>query len=91
MLNGMRTVVAMAETGVNRRLICTCLKSMASRVSGATVELVGGLPAKRGVAVAPFETSPKTDCDKQQGVVMNWSREMKMSLTSNKQIKLVML
>ncbi|ONK61789.1 uncharacterized protein A4U43_C08F33600 [Asparagus officinalis] len=68
MLNGMRTVVAMAETGVNRRLICTCLKSMASRVSGATVELVGGLPAKRGVAVAPFETSPKTDCDNVFGV-----------------------
>lgn len=61
--NGIKSVLAMAKTGTDRRTTCSCLKTAASGVSGENIALASALPAKCGVSV-PYKISPSTNCAK---------------------------
>nr|AOC88968.1 type 1 nonspecific lipid transfer protein LTP102 [Elaeis guineensis] len=60
--SGLRTLVAAARTGDDRRTACTCLKTAAASFSG-DVSRASKLPGKCGVSI-PYKLSPSTDCSK---------------------------
>eukprot|EP00262_Sarcandra_glabra_P002521 TRINITY_DN1288_c0_g2_i1.p1 TRINITY_DN1288_c0_g2~~TRINITY_DN1288_c0_g2_i1.p1 ORF type:complete len:117 (-),score=1.55 TRINITY_DN1288_c0_g2_i1:207-557(-) len=61
--NGVKALNSAAKTTPDRQQTCSCLKSIAARVSGINLGLAAGLPSKCGVSVS-YKISPSTDCTK---------------------------
>ncbi|KAJ6844620.1 putative non-specific lipid-transfer protein 1 [Iris pallida] len=61
--SGVKSLFAAASTTADRRTACTCLKSMAAKITGLNAGLAAGLPGKCGANV-PFPISTSTDCTK---------------------------
>ncbi|KAL8517056.1 hypothetical protein ACS0TY_015332 [Phlomoides rotata] len=60
---GIKGLYGAATTPTDRKVVCSCLKSLASQYSGAYLGKAAGLPAKCGVSI-PYKISPSTDCSK---------------------------
>ena len=61
--SGVKGLAAAATTPPDRRTACSCLKSMAGKISGLNPSLAKGLPGKCGASV-PYVISTSTDCTK---------------------------
>lgn len=52
-----------ADNRTDRQKVCSCLKSLATSISGINFDKAAGLPKKCGVNV-PYIISPNIDCSK---------------------------
>ncbi|KAG8377122.1 hypothetical protein BUALT_Bualt09G0135600 [Buddleja alternifolia] len=60
---GVKSLYKAASTATDRRTVCTCLKSVTTSASPATIQNAKTLPGKCGVKL-PYEISPSIDCNK---------------------------
>ncbi|OMO92544.1 Plant lipid transfer protein/Par allergen [Corchorus capsularis] len=62
--NGIKALNAAAATTQDRQQACTCIKNIATTITGINYGLANGLPGKCGVNI-PYKLSPSTDCKRQ--------------------------
>ncbi|OMO60055.1 Plant lipid transfer protein/Par allergen [Corchorus olitorius] len=59
--NGIKALNTAAATTQDRQQACTCIKNIATTITGINYGLANGLPGKCGVNI-PYKLSPSTDC-----------------------------
>ncbi|XP_062203426.1 non-specific lipid-transfer protein 3-like [Phragmites australis] len=61
--SGVRSLNSKASSAADRQAACSCLKSMAGRLGGATMGNAASIPSKCGVSVS-VPISANVDCSK---------------------------
>ncbi|KAK4365757.1 hypothetical protein RND71_013637 [Anisodus tanguticus] len=61
--NRLKSLIASATTIADRQSACSCVKSVASRVTDEELSRAASIPGQCGASV-PFKISPNVDCSK---------------------------